>query len=114
MANTFKNATFIADLAANVDSPAIATVATTSPATQTTIIGMTVANTTSGVISVGVKLIDSSANEAWIVKDAPIPTGGSLVVSSAQKICMETGDHLKVRSNTANSIDVIVSYLEIT
>ena len=114
MANTFKNATFIANLAANTDSPAIATVASTTPATQTTIIGMTIANTTTGVISVGVKLVDSSNNEAWVVKDAPVPTGGSLVISSAQKICMETGDHLKVVSNTANSMDVIVSYLEIT
>ena len=66
MANTFKNATFIADLAANTDSPAIATVASTTPATQTTIIGMTIANTTTGVISVGVKLVDSSNNEAWV------------------------------------------------
>ena len=111
MANTFKNATYNSNLAADTDSSALATV---GAATQTTIIGMTIANITSGVISVGVKMKDASANETWIVKDAPIPTGGSLVVSSAQKICMETGDHLLVRSNTVNSMNIIISYLEIT
>ena len=114
MANTFKNATFNANLAANTDSAALATVASTTPATQTTIIGMTVSNITSGVISVGVKLVNASNSATWVVKDAPIPTGGSLVISSAQKICMVTGDHLKVVSNTLNSMNVIISYLEIT
>jgi hypothetical protein len=114
MANTFKNATFNSNLAADTASPAIVTVASTTPATQTTLIGMTVANVTSGVINVGVKLV-SGGSDYWIVKDAPIPTGGSLIpVGGDQKIVMETGDQIKVISNTANSMHVIASYLEIT
>ena len=111
MANTFKNATYNSNLAADTDSSALATVGAN---TETTIIGMTISNITTGVISVGVKLKDSSNNETWVVKDAPVPTGGSLVISSSQKICMVTGDHILVRSNTANSMNVIISYLEIT
>ena len=114
MANTFKNDTFNAALAADTDSPALSLVATTSPATQTTLIGMTIANITAGVITVGVKLVNG-ATETWIVKDAPIPTGGSLVVLGGDyKLVMETSDSIKVRSNTANSMNVITSYLEIT
>jgi len=86
---------------------------------QITIIGCTIANITSGVISVGVKLKNAS-NETWIVKDAPIATGGSLVLCGGdQKICLQfiqsgVGDTLSVISNTANSMHVILSYLEIT
>ena len=111
MANTFKNAVFNTNLAADTDSSALATVAAN---TQTTLIGMTIANITSGVINVGVKLVSGGA-DTWIVKDAPIPTGGSLVVLGGdQKVCLMTGDIIKVKSNTASSADVIMSFLEIT
>ena len=111
MANTFKNETFNSSLAADTDSSALATVAAS---TQTTLIGMTIANITSGVISVGVKLV-SGGSDTWIVKDAPIPTGGSLIpVGGDQKIVLEATDSIKVRSNTADSMNVVLSYLEIT
>ena len=123
MANTFKNMTFrggstAANALTNIgdfggSSNAVA------DGSQITIIGCTIANITSGVISVGVKLKNAS-NETWIVKDAPIATGGSLVLCGGdQKICLQfvpsgVGDTLSVISNTANSMDVILSYLEIT
>jgi len=82
--------------------------------TQTTLIGMTLANVTSGVISVTATLHDGS-NTTHIVKDAPIPTGGSLVVLGGdQKVVLMTGDKIIVTSNTASSCDVIMSFLEIT
>jgi hypothetical protein len=110
MANTFKNETLRAS--GTTLAPVGSAVASS---TQTTIIGMTVANIVSSVISVGVKLVDNSANETWLVKDAPIPTGGALVVVGGdQKVVMETGDIIKVISNTASSMDVVMSYLEIT
>ena len=111
MANTFKNAVFNASLAADTDSGALATVGSN---TQTTLIGMTIANITSGVISVGVKLV-SGGSDTWIVKDAPVPTGGSLVVLGGdQKGVLEETDAIKIRSNTADSIHAVLSYLEIT
>ena len=111
MANTCKNAVFNASLAADTDSGALATVAAN---TQTTLIGMTIANITSGVVSVGVKLVSGGA-DTWIVKDAPVPTGGSLVVLGGdQKVVLEATDAIKIRSNTADSIHAVLSYLEIT
>ena len=111
MANTFKNAVFNASLAADTDSGALATVAAN---TQTTLIGMTIANITSGVVSVGVKLVSGGA-DTWIVKDAAVPTGGSLVVLGGdQKVVLEATDAIKIRSNTADSIHAVLSYLEIT
>ena len=109
MANTFKNRTLRAVGTSPVDVGAVV-----AASTQTTLIGMTIANITSGVISVTVTLNDGT-NTTNIVKDAPIPTGGSLIpVGGDQKIVMITGDKIIITSNTASSADVIMSFLEIT
>ena len=109
MANTFKNRTLRAVGTSPVDVGAVV-----AASTQTTLIGMTVANITSGVIAVTVTLGDGT-NTTNIVKTAPIPTGGSLVVLGGdQKVVLMTGDKITVTSNTASSADVIMSFLEIT
>jgi hypothetical protein len=109
MANTFKNRTLRAVGTSPVDVGAVV-----GASTQTTLIGMTVANITSGVISVTATLHDGT-NTTHIVKDAPIPTGGSLVLLGGdQKVVLMTGDKIIVTSNTASSADVIMSFLEIT
>ena len=124
MANAFKNTTVRADatynsnagLAADTDVAVGSAVANAT--TTQTLIGMTIANITSGVISVSVKLVNGS-DETWVVKAAPIPTGGSLITCGGdQKICLfhngTTGDQIKVQSNTANSMHIVLSYLEST
>jgi hypothetical protein len=109
MANTFKNRTLRAVGTSPLDVGAVV-----AASTQTTLIGMTLANVTSGVISVTTTLNDGT-NTTHIVKDAPIPTGGSLVVLGGdQKVVLMTGDKIIVTSNTASSVDVIMSFLEIT
>ena len=109
MANTFKNRTLRQVGTSPVDVGAVV-----AASTQTTLIGMTLANVTSGVISVTATLHDGS-NTTHIIKDGPIPTGGSLVVLGGdQKVVLMTGDKIIVTSNTASSCDVIMSFLEIT
>ena len=112
MANSFKNRTL-----RGVGTTATAVGAAVAASTETTLIGMTIANITSGVINVTVTLTDNAGtpNITNLVKDAPVPTGGSLVVLGGdQKVCLMTGDIIKVKSNTASSADVIMSFLEIT
>ena len=109
MANTFKNRTLRAVGTSPVDVGAVV-----AASTQTTLIGMTMANITSGVINVTATLNDGS-NTTHIVKDAPIPTGGSLILLGGdQKVVLMTGDKIIITSNTASSVDVIMSFLEIT
>ena len=109
MANTFKNRTLRA-----VGTSATDVGAVVAASTQTTLIGMTMANITSGVINVTATLNDGT-NTTHIVKDAPIPTGGSLILlGGEQKVVLMTGDKVIVTSNTASSVDVIMSFLEIT
>ena len=82
--------------------------------TETTIIGLTIANRAAAVIEVDVRLNDTSAHY-YVVKAAPVPVGGALVVVGGdQKLVMMPGDFVEVKSDTASSADVIMSILEIT
>jgi len=109
MANAFKNRTLRAVGTSPVDVGAVV-----GGSTETTLIGMTLANITSGVISVTATL-NNGSNTTHIVKDAPVPTGGSLILLGGdQKVVLMTGDKVIITSNTASSVDVIMSFLEIT
>ena len=81
----------------------------TAPAlTQTTIIGVSVANTSGSPVTASVQL-----GAIYIVKDAPIPVGGALVIAGGdQKIVMEPADILVVTAT--DIVDVIASVLEIS
>lgn len=82
---------------------------------QTTLIGLTIANTCGSLIKVDVSLNDG-ANHHYIVKDCEIAVGSTLVVVGGdQKIVMVTGDSIQVKTDNAlNTCDVIASMLEIT
>jgi len=112
MANSFKLKTFDgSSTAANTDM----TIYTGPASTETTIIGMSISNITSSQMTVDVKLENNDGDNIFIVKDAPVPAGGTLVpVGGDQKIVMEASDVLKVQSDTANSADTALSVLEIT
>ena len=117
MANAFKLKTFYGrSTNANTDM----TIYTCPSSTETTIIGMSIANITSSQITVDVKLVsDTSDTETnsnvFLVKDAPVPAGGALVpVGGDQKIVLQATDVIKVQSDTANSADTTLSILEIT
>ena len=107
MANTFKNRTLRA-----VGTSAVDVGAVVASSTQTTLIGMTLANVTSAVISVTATLNDGS-NTTHIVKDAPIPTGSSLqVLDGGAKFVVQNLDVLYVKSSDAASVDVWVSAVD--
>ena len=58
---------------------------------------------------------DIANNNFFIVKNAEIFEGGALVaVGGDQKLVLETGDKIKVSSDTAASVDTIVSVMEQT
>ena len=109
MANTFKNAAAAATGASEVS------VYTVPSSTTTTVIGLTCANVTStSPVKVSIRVFDSSATaHFFVVKNAEIFEGGALVaVGGDQKLVLETGDIIKVESDTASSVDTIVSVME--
>jgi hypothetical protein len=81
-------------------------------ATQTTAIGLVVANKTQGTITANVQ-INRSGNNYFIVQQAPILTGSSLVVIGGdQKVVLQANDSISI-SSSAN-IDSWISVLEIS
>lgn len=91
-----------------------ATVVTVSGGTQTTVIGMSCANTTASPVTVDA-YITRSATNYYLIKGATVPVGGTLViVGGDQKVVLVASDALKVISSTASSIDAVTSVLEIT
>ena len=108
MANTFARY-----LNKNVGTSAAAVV-TVGASTQTTIIGLSFANTTTSPITVSAYITVSAVNY-YLIKDATVPVGSSLVVVGGdQKTVLVTGDVLNVISSAATSADVITSVLNIT
>jgi hypothetical protein len=82
--------------------------------TATTVIGLAVANVTASQVIVDATVNDGS-NDTYLIKSAPIPSGGTLVIIGGdQKVVLETLDSIKIKSNTAASVDVVMSILEIT
>ena len=117
MANDFKNA-----IAQNINAVAgTGTTIYTVPAAKTSILlELDVANTTQNVVEASVEILDRSVSaSAWryLVKNAPVPTGGSLMVIAGQKIVLEersggTGDAIRITSSAATSLDVVSAILE--
>ena len=92
------------------------TVYTTGISTRSTVIGINIANTTSGPITVDIQFYDdANTNTGYIVKGVVIAKGTSLAaIGGDQKIVMITGDKMYVQSSAATSIDAILSIMEIT
>lgn len=109
MANAFKTFTDTGVGTANAD------VYTCPSSTETTIIGLNVANILAVSITVSVQLINNDGDNVHIVKDAIVPVGSSLVaVGGDQKIVMNASDILRVTASQASAADVTLSVLEIS
>ena len=114
MANSFLSET---DTAVGASA---ASIYTCPASTETTIIGLSISNIVTSQILIDV-VLDASGrtsgaeDSVYLIKDAPIPVGSSIVVVGGdQKVVMEPGDVLKVTSDTASSADVVMSHLDIT
>ena len=77
-----------------------------------TVVGISVANVTASSVIASVYINDGS-NDIYLVKDAPIPSGSALqVLDGGAKFVVQSGDALKVVSDTASSLDVWVSAVD--
>jgi len=119
MANEFRNRTL-------TGVGTSATILYATPDGKTSIVlELDLANTTTSVVEATVELLDysdasgSGVGTNWnhIVKNAPVPAGGSLMVIAGQKIVLEersggTGDAVRITSSAATSLDVVSAVLE--
>jgi len=77
-----------------------------------TIVGISLANVTTSSINVSV-YINDGVNDIYLVKDAPIVQRSTMqVLDGGAKYIVQSGDALKVVSDTASSVDVWVSAVD--
>jgi len=77
-----------------------------------TIVGINLANIVAQQINVSVYITNNS-NNYYIIKDAPIPAGSALqVLAGGAKFVVQSGDRLNIVSDTASSVDAIVSAVD--
>ena len=87
-------------------------VAVFSPNSYDAIVGISLSNILATAITVDCYINDGS-NNIYLVKDAPIPTGGSLqVLDGGAKFVVQALDVLSVKSSDASSVDVWVSAVD--
>jgi len=110
MANTFSNAK---QREVGTSATTVYTVANTS-GNRTIVIGCNLSNITASSITASVSVFNTGGDQYFIVKDAPIPSGGSLEVCAGNKIVLNQNETVKVQSSTASSLDVLLSVMEIT
>ena len=110
MASAFKTAT------GKDVGTSLTTIYTCPSATTVTVIGLYLCNQSGGSIEGSVEFYDASTtNHISILSGSPIPDGSTVVAIGGEgKVVLEAADIIKVQSNVASSIDVVLSYLEQT
>lgn len=77
-----------------------------------TIVGISVANISTSSVLADV-IINDGSNDIYLVKQAPIPTGSQLqILDGGAKYVVQSGDVVKVLSDTASSLDVWISAVD--
>jgi hypothetical protein len=77
-----------------------------------TVVGIHIANTTLNMVLATVVINDGS-NDITLINAAPIAAGGALqVLDGGAKFVVESGDILKITSDTAASLDCWVSVVD--
>ena len=101
----------------NYPTASVGTTATTvyNPTTagiQATVIGLTLANTSTSSITASVT-VTSGATTVYIIKNTSIPSGNSLSILGDGKFVVEQNDVVQVVSSAASSVDVLLSVVEV-
>jgi len=86
--------------------------------TEIVVIGLLASNKSAGAETVTIELVFDTNNDnvdesfSWIT-NAPLPVGSSLSCME-NKFFLVTGDNIRATANINSTIDVTISYLEIT
>ena len=68
----------------------------------------------SSTTTVGIGITRASSDDIHLMKNVPIPQGSSLEVMGGNKVVLETTDTITAKSDTAGSLDVALTIMEIT
>jgi hypothetical protein len=86
----------------------------TDAATRSTVIGLSLSNLTSGIVYASVLVHDDTSVEGFYMKDIPIPPNSSLrALSAGEKLILAPTNQLYLQSDEENSLDAVISYVDI-
>lgn len=87
---------------------------TTDANTRSTIIGMSLTNLTNSFVYVSVHLQDDTSVEGFFLKDSLLAANTSIrAVNTGEKLIMAPNNKLLVSSSANDSVDVILSFVDI-
>jgi hypothetical protein len=77
-----------------------------------TVIGINVANVTTSSINISC-YVTTGGSDYYVAKDVPVPVGSAIqLLDGGAKMVVESGDALKIVSDTATSADAWVSTVD--
>lgn len=86
----------------------------TDVGTRATIIGLSITNLTPSFVYVDVLLEDDTSITGYYLKETILPANTSLrVISTGEKLIVAPNNKLKVRSSLDDSVDVVLSFVEV-
>jgi hypothetical protein len=108
MATTFKN-----KVVANIGTAREEVLATNENA-RVTVVGFSLANLTEGVVLVDIELQDDASVTGYYARELIVPPNTSLrVLNGGEKLILTPNNNLYVSANVDNSVDCILSTVEI-
>lgn len=79
-----------------------------------TVIGCNIANVIDDPVTIDIYVVDSSSTAAYYVRGLVVPANTSVkMITNGEKLILAEQCGLRIVSDTADSIDVVVSYAEI-
>lgn len=92
------------------------TVLSTNPTATTTVIGMSLTNTTAGTIQISVQITDNVVEStAYFVRNIIVPSNNSVrLINGGERLVLGPDTELILTSNTEASVDAVISYVEIS
>jgi hypothetical protein len=95
-------------------------VLTTGSTSKTTVIGLSLANLTDSIVLASIKLTDPNGAgagqsvTAYFIKEVIVPPNQSLrVVNGGEKLVLGASTTITISSSIDNSLDLVMSYVEI-
>jgi multisubunit Na+/H+ antiporter MnhE subunit len=86
----------------------------TDASTRATVIGMSLTNLTTSFVYIDVLIQDDTSNTGYYLKDTLLPANTSLrVVNQGEKLIVAPSNKIQVRSTVDDSVDVVLSFVEI-
>jgi hypothetical protein len=92
------------------------TVLTSDAVARTTVIGLSMANMITSPLSVNVQVVDTiTGDSAYYLYDVVVPIGQSLrAINGGERLVLGPSTEVRITSNYATSLDVVMSYVEIS